>query len=200
MRPAMQPPDHRFINARRFGLTITAIAASLSPSALSGQPTSPEAAARLLVETVKTADWDGMARLMHPEALAELRGFLDPLLDMAGAVDFREAVLGVKSSADARQLSDQEVFAGFVRFAMTQDPELVPSMRTAELEVVGHLMEDETAHVVSRITISYQGITISRMEVSSFRELNGRWLGLLTGDISAMAKALREAAQAGGAG
>jgi len=181
-----------------WGLTLwVALAAvALSPGRATGQAASPEAAARLMVQAVRAADWSGMAKLMHPDALSELRGFLDPLFELAEAAEFREAVLGVPTSAEAQQLSDEAVFAGFVSFAMTQDPEMVASMRTAELDVVGHLMEGETAHVVSRVTISYQGLTISQMEVSSFRQLNGEWRGLLSGDISALAKAMRDAVQA----
>lgn len=150
-----------------------------------------------MMNAVRAANWDAMATMMHPDALAELRGFLAPLLELPAAAEFRRAVLGVESDSAARGLSNEEIFAGFVRFAMTQDPDLLSSMRTAQLRVLGHLMEGETAHVVSRVTISYQGISVSQMDVSSFREVDGEWRGLLSGDISSLAKALRDAVAAG---
>ncbi len=66
-------------------------------------------------------------------------------------------------------------------------------MQTATMDVLGHVMEGDTAHVVSRVTVSYQSIEVSKMEVSSFRRANGQWRGLLTGDLSALAKAIRDA-------
>ncbi len=175
---------------------LTASLMLLTARPLPGQhaPDSPEAAAEALVFSLRDADWATMATQMHPDALRELRGFLDPLFHMPEhAAEFRRAFLAVESGEEARQLSDEEVFARLVRFAMTQDPEMIPSMQTATMDVLGHVMEGDTAHVVSRVTVSYQSIEVSKMEVSSFRRANGQWRGLLTGDLSALAKAIRDA-------
>ena len=165
------------------------------PVAAQGPGATPEAAAAGLIGALRAGDWDGMAAKMHPAALRELRSFLDPLLELPDAEEFRSTFLGVRSDAEARGLTDAALFARFIRFTMTQDTSMLPAMRTAQLAVLGHVMEGDTAHVVSRLSMTFQGIAVSKMEVSSFQEFNGEWRGLLTGDISGLAKALRDGAR-----
>jgi len=175
-------------------LGVVAAVLSVAPRAGWSQGSAtPEAAAEELTAALRVGDWDGMAARMHPAALSELRQVLEPLLKMPDALQFRTMVFDIGTDAAVEEASDEELFAGFMRFVMTQDPTMASGFATMELEVIGHLMEGDTAHVVSRMTMSVEGVKVSRMEVSSFRQHDGRWRGLLTGDVTGLAAALQAA-------
>jgi hypothetical protein len=62
------------------------------------------------------------------------------------------------------------------------------------MEPVGHVKEgSDTAHVVYRVEIPLEGITIERMAVLSLGRQGETWRALLSGDYSELARVLREA-------
>ncbi|MGD8241019.1 MAG: thioredoxin family protein, partial [Armatimonadota bacterium] len=189
----------RALSPTSTALALTVALLHLPADAWSQGAATPEAAAEGLVAALREGDWDGMAERMHPAALAELRQFLEPIFRIPEAEELRTVVFGTGSEAALLEMPDGRLYADFLRFAMTQDPRLVSSLATAQVEVLGHLMEGDTAHVVSRFTMTVEGITMSRMDVSSFRQHDAQWLGLLTGDITALAAALQAAFEQAGA-
>ena len=64
-------PDTRSFAAGRFAFGIDGTDVVFTPAA--GQTGSPEDAARSYTDAMRAGDWHGMAALMHPDALAELR-------------------------------------------------------------------------------------------------------------------------------
>jgi len=162
------------------------------PAAHAQQPdlSTPEKAAMAYMGAMRAGDAMGMARLMHPEALALLRSTLGTVLLTKDAAPFRDQLF---PGRDVAALSDTEFFAGFLRFAMTQDPDLAQIMRTARMSVVGSVPEAETVHVLMRLTMTIEGITASKLEVFSAKRDGSRWLGLLSGDFEIMTAALQRA-------
>ncbi|HUG41536.1 MAG TPA: hypothetical protein VMM12_13695 [Longimicrobiales bacterium] len=150
---------------------------------------SPEAAARAMSDRMKEADWEGMAALMHPAALETFRAMVEPILSHPAGGQLRDALFGAPDSTGVSGLSDAQLFGRFIGAVLSQDPAMRDAVRNAEVDVIGHIMEGDTAHVVARSRLQFEGVPMSQMEVSSFVRHDGRWLGLLTGEFSGMAAA-----------
>jgi hypothetical protein len=178
---------------------------SLAPAALAAQETAaprpagaldastPEAATVSLVDRIRTADYEGMADLMHPEALAELRELFLPILEAEEMADFRTEVFGTPSVEQATALSGSEIYRTIISFALGADPATASAMQSVEADVVGHIMEGDTAHVVYRMNMNVEGFEMSQTAVASYRQHEARWLGLLTADLRGMVAGLRQA-------
>ena len=158
-----------------------------------------EAAAEELVTAMAAADWAGMAERMHPAALKELRNLLEPIFRVPEMHQLRQQILGVASVQAMERLPDAAFFEGLMGMVLMQDPLAGSILETASYTPVGVVMEGDTAHVVGRMLLEPEGVPITKMEVSSFLAHDGRWLALLTGDLSAMAAVLAAMAEASGA-
>jgi hypothetical protein len=181
---------------------------SFAPAALTAQEavpprpagaldaSTPEAATVSLVDRIRTADYEGMADLMHPEALAELRELFLPILEAEEMADFRGEVFGTPSVEQATALSGSEIYRMIISFALGADPAAASAMQTVEADVVGYIMEGDTAHVVYRMNMNVEGFEMSQTAVASYRRHEGRWLGLLTADLRGMVAGLRQALEA----
>lgn len=156
----------------------------------------PEAATVALVDRIRTSDYEGMADLMHPEALAELRELLQPVLEAEEMADLRTEVFGTPSVEEATALSGRDIYETIISFALDADPATSAAMRSVEADVVGHVMEGDTAHVVYRMNMNVEGFEMSQTAVASYRQHEDRWLGLLTADLRGMVAGLRRALEA----
>ena len=182
----------RAMMSRMQGSACLLAALMLAGSPLRAQ--SVEAVASQYLDAMRTGDWTAMAQLMHPNALRDLRAFLEPALRAPSGEEFRAQFLGLTSADEALALSDTAVFARFVQFFTEQNPTVAQALATAEIEVVGHVPEGaDTVHVVYRMRMTVMGTPVSRMDVFSLARSGGTWRGLLKGDMSAMANALQRA-------
>ncbi len=176
-------------------LRVLALLALLgTPVALPAQTETPEAVAEQYFGAMRSENVAAVAKLMHPDALAELRGLLEPLFQstLPEADDFRQRFLGVRTVAEAQALSDTTVFVNFLGSLSSQVPMFSVALRAASMEALGHVTEGlETAHVVYRVTMEIEGLTVTRMAVLSLRRYGETWRGLLTGDYSELATVLR---------
>lgn len=168
------------------------------PTASAAQQESPEAVAIQYVTAMQLEDWQRVASLMHPDALAELRGLFDPLLDIPEARPVILQFYGATSLEDARAQSDTAVFAHFVAFVSSQEPLVGEALRSSDVEIIGHLYEGEDmAHVVYRMTMSLEGMSVTQLDVFSVKRYGPTWRGMLKGDMSAVAAAIGEAVRGG---
>jgi hypothetical protein len=165
-----------------------------APTWAQAQGESPQQVTRRFMQAMQGGDWTGMAALMHPAALRQLRELLTVLFEAERADDIRQRLLGVSTVAEARALSDTALFAALMRVTIQQNAGLVDVLRTAQLEVLGQVAEGrDTTHVVYRMAMTIQGTPITRMDVMSLARSPGGWRGLLKGDVSALAAAIRAA-------
>jgi hypothetical protein len=180
------------------GLSVVGALAVASPTISYAQEESPEDVAVQYVSAMQAEDWNSVASLMHPAALTELRGLFDPLLDIPEATPVILQFYGVSTLAEARAQSDTAVFANFVAFVSSQDPMVGEAIRSSEVEIVGHLYEgDDLAHVVYRMTMTVEGISVTQLDVFSVKRFGSTWRGMLKGDMSAIAAAIGEAVNGG---
>ncbi|HSM07823.1 MAG TPA: hypothetical protein VLA33_02265 [Gemmatimonadota bacterium] len=156
----------------------------------------PEAATVSLVDRIRTSDYEGMADLMHPAALDELRELFQPVLEAEQMAELRTEVFGTPSVEEATALSGRDIYETIISFALGADPATSAAMQSVEADVVGHIMEGDTAHVVYRMNLNIEGFEMSQTAVASYRQHEGRWLGLLTADLRGMVAGLRQALDA----
>jgi hypothetical protein len=136
-----------------------------------------------------------MAILMHPDALRELRRLMAALFEAPNADALREQLLGIKTLAEAKALSDTAVFEALMR-ATSQRAEMAEALRSATVQLLGHVNEGvDTTHVVYRMAMTIDSIPITRMDVMTLARSPYGWRGLLKGDLSALAARLRAVLQ-----
>lgn len=151
-----------------------------------------EAAAQVFSDAIKSGDYAAAARLMHPKALSSLRMLFEPMITAPDMQAEAAGMFGVAPEALATT-PDTVLFAGLLRSLMAQNGELAQALRTAEITPLGHVAVGDTMMVVSRTSLTVQGITITQYDITPFLYENGQWWALLKADITNMAAMLREA-------
>ena len=155
----------------------------------------PEQVTERFVAAMRAADWNGMASLMHQNALKEMRQLLSGVFEAPNGAQIRQQLLGVTTVQQAQALSDTAVFASLMRMT-TQDADVAELLRSAKVEVLGHVNEGaDTVHVVYRMAMTINGIPITKMDVMSLARSPVGWRGLLKGDVTALAAGIRAATQ-----
>ena len=153
----------------------------------------PEQVTERFVAAMRAADWNGMASLMHQNALKEMRQLLAGVFEAPNAGQIRQQLLGVTTVQQAQALSDTAVFASLMRMT-TQDADVAELLRSAKVQVLGHVNEGaDTVHVVYRMAMTINGIPITKMDVMSLARSPVGWRGLLKGDVTALAAGIRAA-------
>jgi hypothetical protein len=190
----VHPKPERGVCRFRTWVVFLSIAIGTSAGA-HAQTTTPEEVTRQYLDAMRQREWSEIARLTHPDAIAELRSLLEPLFVSAlpEADDFRQEFLGVRTPTEAQALSDATVFINFVRLMSGRVPALDDALRTAVIDPIGHVLRGDTAFVVFRSTTTVEGMPVSNLAVLSLRRAGDTWRGLLTGDFSSLATALRHA-------
>lgn len=153
----------------------------------------PEQVTERFVAAMRAADWNGMAALMHQNALKEMRQLLAGVFEAPNGGPIRQQLLGVTTVPQAQALSDTAVFAALMR-TTTQDADVAELLRSAKVQVLGHVNEGaDTVHVVYRMAMTINGIPITKMDVMSLARSPVGWRGLLKGDVTALAAGIRAA-------
>lgn len=186
-------------------LATLTLALALVPAAAFSQPPPPKSPASpkevllTTVELTKKGDWAGFAKVMHPEALADLRRMFRPLVE-AGTQEVGKPFFGIESLKEFDALSDQAMFERFMT-SLSQLPGVAEALGNAEVSVIGTLEEGpDLAHVVYRGTARIEGLTVSQTAVTTLRRSNGEWRALLNGSIEGMAQRLGALVRAGDEG
>jgi hypothetical protein len=151
----------------------------------------PEAVTRQYAAAVRANDWVGTANLMHPDALARFRRILMPILAADSSGQLCRRLFDASSLTELAALPDDELFARFFRTLVTDAPELHAMFTGADLVPVGHVLEGEDiAHVVFRMKVAADGVTLTKVQAVSLRRAGRTWRVLLSGDFEGLAAAL----------
>ena len=178
-------------------LSLVALTAR-APQAQIPQPQgaeTPEQVTERFIAAMRAADWQGMASLMHQNALKQMRQLLAGVFEAPNAGPIRQQLLGVTTVQQAQAMSDTAVFAALMRMT-TQDANVAELLKNAKVQVLGHVNESpDTVHVVYRMVMTINGVPVTKMDVMSLARSPVGWRGLLKGDFSALAAGLRAAMQ-----
>jgi hypothetical protein len=168
-----------------------ALAAPVCTTAAQERPETPEAVTRQFGAAMRVNDWVGTAQLMHPDALARFREMFLPIVTADSTGQLCDRLFATKSAAEVAALPNAELFARFFRTLVSGAPELSGMFAGADLVPVGHVLEgNDVAHVVFRMKVAADGVTITKVQAMSLRRSGQTWRVLLSGDFEGLAAAL----------
>lgn len=173
---------------------LIAVALGAAPAAAQAPVEAPEQVAQQFLQATRDTDWARMAGLLHPDALAQLHGFFAPILQCQTpeAAEARRQIFGITSAVQAARTSDSALAVTLFRAAAGGESGMTSLLRTARLQVLGAVPEGrDTVHVVSRLSLSYDSLQVTEMEVVSLARSGPTWRVLLKSDFTALAVALR---------
>lgn len=178
------------------GLLLSLLLLALPMAAQDLKP--PESLAKAAAEATKKGDWAAFARLMHPEALAELKRMFRPIIAAEGASAMRAAFFGTEKVEQFDALDDVAVFERLMTNLAKNVPGMAEAMASSEMYIVGSLPEgDQLVHVVYHAGAKTEGMIFSKTSVMTFRRYQGEWRALLSGSIEGLAARLGQMARAG---
>jgi hypothetical protein len=171
-----------------FGLVMLAAVASAGTA--QDRPETPEAVTRQFGAAMRANDWVGTAELMHPDALAHFRDMFLPIVTADSTGQLCDRLFATTSAAEVAALPNAELFARFFRTLVSGAPELSGMFAGADLVPIGHVLEGNDAHVVFRMKVAADGVTITKVQAMSLRRSGQTWRVLLSGDFEGLAAAL----------
>jgi hypothetical protein len=178
------------MSLRTLAIGVAALSASSLPARAQDRPETPEAVTRQFGAAMRANDWVGTAQLMHPDALAHFRGMFLPILRADTSGQLCQRLFATTSSAEIAALPDVELFARFFRTLVSGTPELGGMFAGADMVPVGHVREGDDAHVVFRMKVAADGVTITKVQAMSLRRSGLTWRVLLSGEFEGLATAL----------
>jgi hypothetical protein len=182
------------MSTRSLILGLAALGAAIvgpASSAAQERAETPEVVARQFGAAMRANDWVGTAQLMHPDALARFRNMFLPIVTADSTGQLCDRLFATTSVAEVAALPDAELFARFFRTLVSGAPELSGMFAGADLVPVGHVSEgNDVAHVVFRMKVAADGVTITKVQAMSLRRLGPTWRVLLSGDFEGLAAAL----------
>lgn len=150
----------------------------------------------VMADAVRRNDWPAAARLMHPDALQQLRNLFQPFLAMPDMGELGPELFGTPN-ADLAATPDTVLYARFLGKVMAQLPGMDRALQGATITPLGHVPGGaDTVLVVNRMVLTLDGMTISQFDVMPFRYERGKWWALLKSDFTNMAAMLQRAASA----
>ena len=168
--------------------------------AATGWSQTPEMVAREYIDSMRNADMEKAAALMHPAALERFRDILVQIADALTArdpqADLRknpgmDLLFGEGGPAELKTTSPAKVFLNFMSKLYARVPMMREMVAGSQVHFIGHVDESENvSHVVYRTTLSRQGTEVTKVEVLSLKRHGENWRVLLTGDLERLATSI----------
>ena len=160
----------------------------------------PEEMTVLYFDSFKKGDVDTIVANMHEGELGKFQKALIPVIeknveqDPTGAGRDAAAIrqlVGKNTIDEIRQETPQAFFARFLNWMIKLNPSTIKSMAGATMQPLGHIEEEDMAHVTCRVNVVIMGATISQLKVMSVKKQSDEWKLMLTGEIEGMAKLMQ---------
>lgn len=155
----------------------------------------PEDVTREYFALIKTQGMASIARLTHPDELVKFQNMLQPFIDEALTDLEGQAVF--KNFAEPsdpgkpKTMSPRLFMEEFLGWAESTIPHLKQALNSSSMTVIGHVMESDVAHVVTRTKVEVNGLVVEQMGVVSTKDHNGIPMMMLSGEIRNLAQVLR---------
>jgi hypothetical protein len=150
----------------------------------------PEEVARQQFAAIQAEGIGAVVDYLHPDALAEFKGIVLPVFELAGSDEIRSYVFGGPTTLqEIRAMDPSEVMRAFLGSFGEQFEDLQVSFD--EIEIVGVVPEGERRHVLARMTVSTPDFTIKEYEVLSLKPFEDTWRLELSSEMQSMASAFR---------
>jgi hypothetical protein len=162
--------------------------------AAGAQRPSPEVVAREHFAALQAKGMRAVVEYMHPDALAEFKTMVMPIFEeeeKAGQRGLRSVTFDQTITIEEIRALEPDVFMnGFMNLVLARTEDV--SLRFDQIEIVGVVPEGEQRHVLARITIGANELSITQFEVLSFVPFENTWRMKLTGEMQGLASALRQ--------
>jgi hypothetical protein len=189
-------PLHRasWTSALAAALLLAVAAGTVAPARAAD---TPEQVAKKVADATKAADWKAFSALFHPDALAELKKLLREITAEESTREMSKMFLGVTTPAELDKMTSEQVFERFMGTISTQIPGFADALKSADIQIVGHLEEKpDLAYVVTRNTVQVGELKMTKMEVISLRKQGDTWKALLSGSMEGFVAQIRQLAKA----
>lgn len=146
------------------------------------QQAAVEQTAQKYFQAVKAYDTNAMSKMLHPEALAQFRSSLDSAFAGSKKEQAKKELLPLFSVSTLDQfnaLSDQQAYLRFSNFVVNSQPQLKTLMQSANINVIGAMVEGDVAVVNYTLSMTIQGQSINQDTLQKFKLHDGKWLALL---------------------
>lgn len=158
-----------------------------------------ESFAREYQAAFQSRDWNKVARLIHPTALAEFRAMMRPLLLSTNpkAAEVRAVFTGSDSIAAIDAMPDAAFFSAVMSRVFALMPkDLTDALFTASSTVIGSVVENaDTTHVLCRVRMSAAGVSVTELDVITAKRTGDGWTAALSGSLSTTLRQLSASAQ-----
>lgn len=161
------------------------------------QAKTPMETAREYFDDLKQERYESAAAMFDPDALHTFRESFSFLLELpaeTGTPVVRMFFGPQSTPASVKKLQDDQFYALMLKSLMN----MAGKANFDRLQIIGELSEaPDLAHVVSRNSVTVQGITVEKMEVLSMKKQGEGWKLLMTGEIKGFAGKLKNSLGAG---
>lgn len=115
--------------------------------------------------------------------------------DVGAERDLLKYFQGAKGIEEVRLYDDQKMFASFFQSILNMKTEYKQLVSAVDIDVLGHVLENkDTSHVVVRMKVSEQQVTVSReITVASLKRTETGWGMLMQEDMKAVALVMKNA-------
>lgn len=152
---------------------------------------SPEQLARDYFNALKLMGFGAIAPYTHPVERSRFKAMMLPFYfeeARTGQSELLRMTFGQDASLTDVQAADPYVFMNsFFRSLETRMPANVQFDR---IEVIGSVPEDDLMHVLVRVAVATEGVTVTKFEVLSLRKYEGDWMVMLATRYDGLAQAL----------
>jgi hypothetical protein len=155
----------------------------------------PEQVATNYFEKMKAGEMNTVSSLMHPDELRKFHQMLTPVIERGLASDrdnrLFQPFADPQDPTKMRAVDDSQFMSLFMEAVESVQPGINAILKSARVEALGHIRENDVIHVVVRMKLQSQGIEIERMSVLSLKDHQGVPKVMLSGEMKGVAEALK---------
>jgi len=145
-----------------------------------GQQSAPETAVDTALTKLKTGDWAGFVRYVHPSALQEFKFYVIKITQIrlqSGATDARfETIFGRPTLEEVQNAPAEILLTNFLRGATLAVPEFRGILARTQWQRLGVVNEGtDFKHVVVRQTYAMGDNIVRRVEVLTLEKDGEQW-------------------------
>jgi len=151
----------------------------------------PMNAAQELFTTMQTKGLAATVPLTHPAEITKFHDLMMPVFDAEHSQGKRESLdrfFGTGASMEEIKQANPPEFMSRMLSALAPSFE---SVQWQSIEIIGTAREGDVVHVVTRIHLGVGETKVIQLQIFSFKEFEGNWKMMMSGDIQNMAPLLR---------
>lgn len=184
-------------------LVLSAVICAFSGSAKAqddSKDLSPQEVYQLAGEAMKALDYEKFTSYVHPEALADFKDMLWPVLELEAkeldsfAFSGNAQSLGLKFDDNGLvPMTPSELFTSVLKSLERLAPGFEKAFAEMQEELIGEVKEGDTlVHIVSRVHFSIGTLSTTLMQVSSLKRSENGWKMILSGEFKGLAESLSQ--------